>query len=172
MCSGVSDSLGHHGLQPARLHCPWNFPDKNTGVGRHFLLQGIFLTQGLNLRLMRWQVGSWPLSHLGSSWATQVASYILVATLKKEEGTDPDDTNSNVSRQYIQNIISTYNQYRKELIYAPSLKSGVYFCSTSQFRWWIFIRNTRPLFRFHETQHLKKSIPIPTLSQWCWIVFQ
>ena len=28
--------------------CPWNFPGKNTGVGCHFLLQGIFLTQGSN----------------------------------------------------------------------------------------------------------------------------
>ena len=27
---------------------PWDFPSKNTGVGCHFLLQGIFLTQGLN----------------------------------------------------------------------------------------------------------------------------
>ena len=28
------------------------FPGKNTGVGCHFLLQGIFLTQGLNLHLL------------------------------------------------------------------------------------------------------------------------
>ena len=27
---------------------PSNFPGKNTGVGYHFLLQGIFSTQGLN----------------------------------------------------------------------------------------------------------------------------
>ena len=27
-------------------------PSKNTGVGSHFLLQGIFLTQGLNLHLL------------------------------------------------------------------------------------------------------------------------
>ena len=27
----------------------WNSPDKNTGVGCHFLLQGIFLTQRSNL---------------------------------------------------------------------------------------------------------------------------
>ena len=27
-----------HGLQPARLPCPWDFPGKNTGVGFHFLL--------------------------------------------------------------------------------------------------------------------------------------
>ena len=37
----MSDSLTPHGLQPARLCCPWNFPGKNTGVGCHFLLQGI-----------------------------------------------------------------------------------------------------------------------------------
>ena len=37
-----------HGLLPARLLCPWDFPGKNTGVGCHFLLQGIFPTQGLN----------------------------------------------------------------------------------------------------------------------------
>ena len=31
-----------------RLLCPWNFSGKNAGAGCHFLLQGIFLTQGLN----------------------------------------------------------------------------------------------------------------------------
>ena len=30
---------------PTRLPCPWDFPGKNTGVGCHFLLQGIFLTR-------------------------------------------------------------------------------------------------------------------------------
>ena len=47
-CSGVSRSLRPHGLQPARLVCPWDSPGNNTGVGCHFLLQGIFPTQGLN----------------------------------------------------------------------------------------------------------------------------
>ena len=28
---------------------PWDFAGKRTGVGCHFFLQGIFLTQGLNL---------------------------------------------------------------------------------------------------------------------------
>ena len=32
-----------------RLLCPWTSPGMNTGVGCHFLLQGIFLTQRLNL---------------------------------------------------------------------------------------------------------------------------
>ena len=40
--------------------CPWDFPDKNTGVGCHSLLQEIFLTQGLNLGFLHWQVGSLP----------------------------------------------------------------------------------------------------------------
>ena len=35
-----------HGLKPFRLLCPWVFPGKNTGVGCHFLLQGVFLTWG------------------------------------------------------------------------------------------------------------------------------
>ena len=64
-----SDSLRPHGLQPARLLCPWDFPSKNTGVGCHFLLQGIFLTQGSNpplLCLLYWQAGSLPLVHLRS----------------------------------------------------------------------------------------------------------
>ena len=59
-------TLQPHGLQPARLLFPWDFPGKNTGVGCHFLLQGIFWTQGLNLRLLHWQADCLPLSHLGS----------------------------------------------------------------------------------------------------------
>ena len=31
---------------------PWDFPGKNTGEGCHFLLQGIFPTQGLKLQFM------------------------------------------------------------------------------------------------------------------------
>ena len=34
----------------------------NTGVGCHYLFQGIFLTQGLNPHLLHWQVGSLPLA--------------------------------------------------------------------------------------------------------------
>ena len=48
----MSDSVQPYGLQPARLHCPWDSPGKNTRVGCHFLLQGIFPTQGSNPRLL------------------------------------------------------------------------------------------------------------------------
>ena len=53
----------------ARLLCPWDFPGKNTGVGKPFPPQGIFLTQGSNrrlLHLLHWLADSSPLNNLGS----------------------------------------------------------------------------------------------------------
>ena len=71
--AGPRRSRGHTGAKPApaflpscfgcvwlfvilwtvarRLLCPWDSPGKNTGGGCHFLLQGIFLTQGSNPHL-------------------------------------------------------------------------------------------------------------------------
>ena len=60
------NSLRSHGLQPARLFCPWNSPGKNIRVGSHSLLQGIFLTQGLNLGLLHCRQILYSLSHQGS----------------------------------------------------------------------------------------------------------
>ena len=51
---------------PSRLLCPWDFPGKKTGVGCHFLFQGIFPTQESNphlLQLLHWQADSLSLSH-------------------------------------------------------------------------------------------------------------
>ena len=47
----MSDSLRPHGLQPARLLCPWDSSGKKTGVCCH-TLRRIFPTQGLNPRLL------------------------------------------------------------------------------------------------------------------------
>ena len=52
--SVISDSLWPCGLLPTSLLCPQNFPGKSTGVGCHFLLQGIFPTQGSNPNLLHW----------------------------------------------------------------------------------------------------------------------
>ena len=38
-------TLQRHGLQSARLLCPWDSSGKNTWVGCHLLLRGSFLTQ-------------------------------------------------------------------------------------------------------------------------------
>ena len=65
--SVVSDSLWPHGLQPARLLCPWNSSGKNTAVGSHFLLLGIFLTQGSNPSLLYCRKILYHLSHQGNS---------------------------------------------------------------------------------------------------------
>ena len=67
-------------MWPARLLCPWDFPGKNTGVGCHFLLQGIFLTQGSNLHLWHWQVDYLLLSHQGDlgAFSSSTSSSIFV----------------------------------------------------------------------------------------------
>ncbi|KAI4548590.1 hypothetical protein MG293_000920 [Ovis ammon polii] len=39
--------------KPTRILCPWDFPGKNITVGCNFLLNGIFLTQGTNPRILR-----------------------------------------------------------------------------------------------------------------------
>ena len=70
--SVMSHSLqphGPHGLQSTRLLCPWRFSRdslKNTGVGCHALLQGIFPTQGLNPSLWHCRQILYHLSHQGS----------------------------------------------------------------------------------------------------------
>ena len=69
VCSVVSDTLRPHGLEPARLLCPWDFPGKNTEVGCHFLLQGIFPTQRIepaSPASPAFQVDSLPLWQRGS----------------------------------------------------------------------------------------------------------
>ena len=53
--------------RPTRLLRPWDFPDKNTGVGCHFLLQEIFQTQGLNPCLLHCRQRLYCLSHQGTS---------------------------------------------------------------------------------------------------------
>ena len=58
-----------NGLYSARLLYPWDFAGKSTGAGCHFLLQGIFPTQELNLGFPH-IVGRrfYHLSHLGSHY--------------------------------------------------------------------------------------------------------
>ena len=62
----VSDSLRPRGQEPTRLLRPWDSPGKNTGVGCHFLLQGIFPTQGSNPGLLHCRQTLYHLSHQGS----------------------------------------------------------------------------------------------------------
>ena len=82
-CSDVPDSLQLHGLQPYKLLCPWNFPGKNTRVGCHFLLEGIFLTQGSNpclWHLLHWQADSLPLGPPGKPLVCAFFAFITTST--------------------------------------------------------------------------------------------
>ena len=63
--------------EPTRLLCPWDSPGKNTAVGCHFFLRGIFPTQGSNLCLLcllHWQAGSLPLCH----WEAQMVQTLCI----------------------------------------------------------------------------------------------
>ena len=67
------------------LLCPWDFPGWNIGVGYHFLLQGIFLTQGSNLDLLcllHRQADSLSLCHLGSP-SNNIATIYIVISINK-----------------------------------------------------------------------------------------
>ena len=52
------DFLQLHGLKPARLLCPWDFPGQNTGVGCHFPPPGDLPDPGIELESPALQVGS------------------------------------------------------------------------------------------------------------------
>ena len=66
---------------PTRLLHAWDFPGKGTGVGCHFLLQGIFLTQGMNTGLPHCRQTLYHLSHQGSH-NSQVINPILYSLLE------------------------------------------------------------------------------------------
>ena len=74
VCSAMANARQPHGLQPTRLLCPWDVPGKNTGVGRHFLLQGTFLTRRLNscLLLSRQILYHW------ATWEALIPYYLMV----------------------------------------------------------------------------------------------
>ena len=46
----MSNSLRTHGLWPTKLLCPWDSPDKNTGVGCQFIFPGDLPDPGIEPR--------------------------------------------------------------------------------------------------------------------------
>ena len=60
-------------------YSPWSSPGKDARAGCHSLLQGIFLTQGLNLSLLHCR---WILYHLSYQGSPQKASYNGFITVK------------------------------------------------------------------------------------------
>ena len=74
-CSVASDAVLS---LPTRLFCSWDFPGKNTEVGCHFSLQGIFLIKRSHLCFLLWQADSSPLVPPESPF-TECAVLCLVA---------------------------------------------------------------------------------------------
>ena len=72
--SVMSDSLQPYGLSPTRLLCLWDSPGKNNGVRCHALLQGIFLTQGLNPCLFMSTALSGRFFTTSTSWEAPICS--------------------------------------------------------------------------------------------------
>ena len=73
----------------ARLLCPWDPPGKNTGVGRHFLLQVILLTQGSKpqfLRLLHQQTDSLPSEPAGASEGMFIICRHTSAVISEHQG--------------------------------------------------------------------------------------
>ena len=68
--SVIYESFRSHGLEPARLLCPWISPGKNTGEGCHFLLQWIASDPGIKPISLAAPVLA---GRFFTSWATSLA---------------------------------------------------------------------------------------------------
>ena len=77
----VSDSLWLHRLGPARLLHSCDFTGKNTGVGCHFLLQGIIPTRGSNSSLPHWRQTPYHLSHNSNPIQNDKYTPVFIAAL-------------------------------------------------------------------------------------------
>ena len=74
----MSDSLQPHGLKADTLLCPWSSPGRNTRVGCHFFLQGIFSTQ-------RWNLVSCTAGSFFTFWAIREAPWARSINIKYME---------------------------------------------------------------------------------------
>ena len=119
-------------LQPTRLLCSWNFLGKNTGVVCHFLLQGIFQTQGLNLCLLcllhYWQADSLPLA----TWEALTRSHRSFLLLEEEMCTAASD-------------YSAGEKVQKQALMMMSLKAATLGKATEE-RSFIIVQEIIPLY--------------------------
>ena len=72
-------------MEPARLLCLWDSPGKNTGVGGHALLRGIFPTQRLNTGLLHCRQILYHLSHQGGLLLRDISKCKDRSTLKYQQ---------------------------------------------------------------------------------------
>ena len=70
---------------PPGLLCPWDFPGKKNGLGCHFLLQGTFLSQGLNHHLLTSPALAGGFFTASTAWEAH-NSYIAILVLLNSSG--------------------------------------------------------------------------------------
>ena len=79
-----------HGLEPTRLLCPWDSPEKSTGVGvAKATHSGDPPNSGIkpmSLCFLYWQVGSLPLNHQGSPIMHPHLSQVFAQVFLLREG--------------------------------------------------------------------------------------
>ena len=90
--SATSNSLQPHGTVASRLLYPWDSPGKNTGVGCHALLLGIFLPQGSNPGLLHCRQILYHLSHQGSLMGHAYSTTRVAFIFQRQPSTTNDQT--------------------------------------------------------------------------------
>ena len=115
-CSPLGSSV--HGVSQARI------PE----MGCHFLLQGIFPTQGWNPSLLHWQADSLPWSHQGDSCymvgSRSLSILYRVSIVNVRQSQSPNSSKPS--------FLSWYS-------YICSLCLSLYFCSASKITYIIFL---------------------------------
>ena len=127
-----------------RLLCPWDFPGKNTGVSCHFLFQGIFPTQGLNLGLPHCRQTLYHLSHQGSLcilWDRWYSYYLIFQWMHPR------------LKEKLPKVTE-----RANLLTAPALWLIKYFLKGLQFSCSVLSYSLQP----HGLQHTRPPCPSPT----------
>ena len=79
LCATLCDPMD---CSPPVSFCPWKSAGKNTGVGGHFFLQRIALTQRSNPCLLHWQADSLPMCHLGRHSKLSPASTVFFLVIE------------------------------------------------------------------------------------------
>ena len=152
----MSDSLWPH----TPVLCPWNSPDKNTGMGSHSLLQVIFQTQGSNPGLLPCRQILYHLSHQGSPKGWRLEGKLEKENQKEREliwwEVPKRKLGKNKSREQQVSILFPYRKdlrnkflltwvmYKQVISFSfrgSWLETGLLWCRIT--KWWYLLRRTR-----------------------------
>ena len=130
-------------LQPIRLLCPWDSPGKNTKVGCHFLLQGLFLTRDwthifCSLFTTEHQgspyvPGRWPKHFTSPEVITQAWVYmskqypgwtLSTQGLRQPWPSAPSPKFSPLAPLHLKHLLLPFEEYLQDLLKVKSWKRG------------------------------------------------